>query len=164
MNFIDKYRKQIGLVLIILILIGTGLLLWKQEIFGLQDKKSSNEISQNPNLENEIDNLKKEISRLNETLSKTEIQKTETTTQEVISQGQVAGESTAVGQEAAGKININTADASALDSLPGIGSVYASRIIEYRNSHGGFKNIEEIQNVKGIGPATFEKMKNQITI
>lgn len=63
-----------------------------------------------------------------------------------------------------GKININTATAEQLDTLPGIGPAYASRIIDYRNSHGGFKSIEEIQEVTGIGPKTFEKLKNQITI
>ena len=63
-----------------------------------------------------------------------------------------------------GKININSATAEQLDTLPGIGPAYASRIIDYRNSHGGFKSIEEIQEVTGIGPKTLEKLKDQITI
>lgn len=63
-----------------------------------------------------------------------------------------------------GKININTATAEQLDALPGIGPAYASRIIDYRNSHGGFKSLEEIMEIKGIGSKTFEKLKNQITI
>jgi len=63
-----------------------------------------------------------------------------------------------------GKININTATAEQLDTLSGIGPAYAGRIIDYRNSHGGFKSIEEIQEVTGIGPKTFEKLKDQITI
>jgi len=63
-----------------------------------------------------------------------------------------------------GKININTATAEELDSLSGIGPAYAQRIIEYRQSHGGFKSIEEITEIKGIGPKTFEKIKNEITI
>ncbi len=62
-------------------------------------------------------------------------------------------------------VNINTASAAALDEcLPGIGPAYAQRIVEYRESHGGFKSIEEIQEVSGIGPKTFEKIKDQITV
>lgn len=63
------------------------------------------------------------------------------------------------------RVNINTASAATLDEcLPGIGPAYAQRIIEYREAHGGFKSIEEIQEVSGIGPKTFEKIKNQITV
>lgn len=63
-----------------------------------------------------------------------------------------------------GKININTATIAQLDTLPGIGPAYANRIIEYRNSNGGFKDISEVQNIKGIGPKTFEKIKDKISI
>lgn len=61
-------------------------------------------------------------------------------------------------------ININTADYETLQYITGVGDVIAQRIIDYRNTHGLFKSIEEIKNVKGIGNATFEKMKNQITV
>lgn len=63
-----------------------------------------------------------------------------------------------------GKININTASADELDLLPGIGPVYAQRIIDYRKKNGPFKTISEIQNVSGIGPKTFEKLKGLITV
>lgn len=63
-----------------------------------------------------------------------------------------------------GLVNINTASLSELDSLPGIGSAYAQRMIDYRETHGGFKSIEEIKNVPGIGQKTFEKIKEKITI
>jgi len=63
-----------------------------------------------------------------------------------------------------GKININSASASELESLPSIGPKLAERIIDYRNANGSFKSPEEIINVKGIGPKTFEKFKDQITI
>ena len=65
---------------------------------------------------------------------------------------------------ATGKVNLNTASATQLDSLPGIGPAYASRIIEYREANSGFKTIEEIENIKGIGPKTFEKLKDLITV
>lgn len=60
-------------------------------------------------------------------------------------------------------ININTADKSRLTELSGVGDAIADRIIEYRNKTR-FSSIEDIKNVKGIGDATFEKIKNQITV
>lgn len=63
-----------------------------------------------------------------------------------------------------GKININTATLEQLDSLTGIGPSKAQAIIDYRKSRGGFKSTEELMNVKGIGQATFEKIKGQISV
>lgn len=60
-------------------------------------------------------------------------------------------------------ININTANESELDSLPGIGPARAKDIISYREENGGFKSIEEIKNIKGIGESSFEKLKDKIT-
>lgn len=68
-----------------------------------------------------------------------------------------------VGVSAQGKININQASASELTAIPGVGTVIAQRIVEYRNG-ARFKSIEDIKNVKGIGEATFEKMKAHITV
>jgi len=61
-------------------------------------------------------------------------------------------------------ININKASQKELESLPGIGPVYAQRIIEYRQSRGPFKSKEEIKEVKGIGEKTFSKIKDLISI
>ena len=61
-------------------------------------------------------------------------------------------------------ININTATQVELESLPGIGPVTAQKIIEYRETNGPFIGIEDIQKVSGIGPATFEKLKDLITV
>jgi len=63
-----------------------------------------------------------------------------------------------------GPININIATQTELESLPGIGPAIASRIIEYRESNGPFASIEAIQNVSGIGPATFDNIKDLITV
>ncbi|MCK4595801.1 helix-hairpin-helix domain-containing protein [candidate division WOR-3 bacterium] len=61
-------------------------------------------------------------------------------------------------------INLNTASKEELTLLPGIGPVYAERIIEYRKENGGFKNIDEITNVKGIGEKRFENLRDKIKI
>lgn len=61
-------------------------------------------------------------------------------------------------------ININTADATLLDTLPGIGPTYAERIIEYRTTHGPFASISDIQNVSGIGPSTYAQIAPLITV
>lgn len=61
-------------------------------------------------------------------------------------------------------ININTAGKEELVSLNGIGDVKADAIIMYRKENGLFKSIEDIKNVKGIGEATFLKIKDRITV
>lgn len=62
------------------------------------------------------------------------------------------------------KVNINTANQTELETLPGIGTATAEKIIDYRNKNGKFENIEDIQNVKGIGDAKFENIKESICI
>ena len=63
-----------------------------------------------------------------------------------------------------GKVNINTADSVTLQTIPGIGPSKAARIIEYRDSQGRFKKIDDIKNVTGIGDMTFENIKGYITV
>lgn len=61
-------------------------------------------------------------------------------------------------------ININTANESELRNIPGVGEVKANAIIKYRENNSGFKSIEEIKNVDGIGEKTFEKIKEFIKL
>jgi|SRR3989344_1882702 len=61
-------------------------------------------------------------------------------------------------------INISTADKAALETLVGIGPSKAQAIIDYRTENGPFATIEDIQNVSGIGPATYENIKDHITV
>jgi competence protein ComEA len=66
--------------------------------------------------------------------------------------------------EMGGKIDINTATIEELDTLPGIGPAYAQGIVEYREVNGPFSSIEEIILVSGIGNATFDKIRDRITV
>jgi len=61
-------------------------------------------------------------------------------------------------------VDINTATLEQLDTLPEIGPITGQNIIDYRNANGPFTKIEDIQEVKGIGPVTFEKIKDLITV
>jgi competence protein ComEA len=62
------------------------------------------------------------------------------------------------------KVNINEANQSELEELPGIGPSIASRIIEYREQNGKFNKIEDLQNVKGIGDAKFRDIKDYVVV
>ena len=61
-------------------------------------------------------------------------------------------------------IDLNSATEAELESLPGIGPVKARSILEYRNVYGRFITSEEIMEVRGIGQATYEKIKDRITV
>lgn len=83
--------------------------------------------------------------------------------------GAIAGAGGAVGTggqgaAASGKVNINTADITQLQTLTGVGPVTAQKILDYRNQKGRFSTIEDLKNVSGIGDKTFEKMKDQVTV
>jgi competence protein ComEA len=66
--------------------------------------------------------------------------------------------------QAAPAINLNAATIDQLETLPGIGRKTAERIIEYRTKNGGFKRIEDLMNVKGIGEKSFLKLKPLIAV
>jgi len=61
-------------------------------------------------------------------------------------------------------ININTADEATLQLLPGIGPAYSKRIVEYRLEHGSFESVDEITNIRGIGPKTLQRLRPVITL
>lgn len=67
-------------------------------------------------------------------------------------------------QNKTGKININTASESELDTLPGVGPSTAKAIIQHRKNNGPFLAIEDIKKVKGIGDAKFDSIREEITV
>ena len=85
---------------------------------------------------------------------------------------QKIGEAPPVGTEADGessggdssKINLNTASATELMQLPGVGEVTAEAIVSHRGTVGTFSAIEDLLNISGIGPAKFEKLQELVTV
>lgn len=65
---------------------------------------------------------------------------------------------------AGGKVNLNTADAAALEGLPRVGPAMAQRIIAWRDSNGRFTSVEDLLGVTGIGDKTFAQLKDLVTI
>ena len=61
-------------------------------------------------------------------------------------------------------VNINTASATELEALPGVGAKTAARIIDYRQKNGPFKKVEDLMNVRGVGEKNFLKLKPQISV
>lgn len=87
-----------------------------------------------------------------------------TVQQETINRKTSTSEPAKSAEEAtSGKININTASFSELQTLPGIGEVLAQRIIDYRETHGPFSKITDLMDVEGIGEKTFEDLRKLIT-
>lgn len=137
-DFIYRYRFYLGTALVVVILLGSGYLVWNK--FG--NKLGNNQNTEIADLQKQNDILRAELSGQSQ---------------------QVAGASTE-SENQSDKININIASATELDKLPGIGPARAADIVSYREAHDGFKTIEELKNIKGIGDATFEKLKDSVTV
>ncbi|WP_399925272.1 helix-hairpin-helix domain-containing protein [Streptomyces kanamyceticus] len=73
-----------------------------------------------------------------------------------------AGSAGAAGTAAAGPVGLNTATAAQLDELPGVGPVLAQHIIDYRTEHGGFRSVEELREVNGIGDRRFADLQDLV--
>lgn len=67
-------------------------------------------------------------------------------------------------QATSSMVNINTASAAELDTLPGVGPATAQKIIDYRTAHGPFKSVDDLINVNGIGPSKLGEIKPKAAI
>jgi len=72
--------------------------------------------------------------------------------------------SAAAPASASAPVNLNTATAAQLETLPGIGKATAERILEYRQKNGSFKKVEDLMNVRGVGEKSFLKLKPLVTV
>ena len=68
------------------------------------------------------------------------------------------------GGSGTGLVNLNTATAEQLETLPGIGPVLAQNILDYRTEHGPFRTVEDLLNVSGIGDARLEQLRDLVTV
>ena len=59
-------------------------------------------------------------------------------------------------------ISLNTATAEQLDELEGVGPATAQKILDWRKQHGGFRSVEDLQQISGIGPKRFEALKDKV--
>jgi len=180
-EWVEKNRIAIGAILLLGIIASGIFLLWRENFW-------------KPKLEKRIEALELKVQEIENTkVSTNPPQSKSVDIDSLISasqgasdgSGKVAGASSLNNQETSnpstssglngnnqtkapaavsGAININSADAKGLDSLPGIGPVLSQRIIDYRNTNGPFSSVEQIKNVKGIGDALFGKIKDQISI
>ena len=80
--------------------------------------------------------------------------------------GSSAGSSGTGGSTTGGSslVNINAAGATELEALPGIGEVLAATIVAYRDEHGPFASVDQLEDVSGIGPSTLEEIRDFVTV
>jgi len=83
---------------------------------------------------------------------------------ETIQPAEHVEDSTPAGVDSEGKINVNTASIEELVELPGIGPAIAARIIEYREQNGDFESVEDLINVRGIGEARLDNIRDLVTV
>lgn len=122
----------------------------------LKDYKNQNYIeNSNNDLVNSVDNLKEYTNQKADNVNNKNINEIKT---------EIKTETNNAKEETYKIININKADKSSLMTLNGIGEKMADKIIEYRNTHGEFKTIDEIKKVSGIGDAKFNKIKKYIEV
>lgn len=83
---------------------------------------------------------------------------------ELIAVGVVAGDGAEAVPGQPARVNLNSSSLAQLDTLPGVGPVLAQRIIDYRAKRGGFRSVEELRQVDGIGEETFARLKDLVTV
>ncbi|MGE5702683.1 MAG: ComEA family DNA-binding protein, partial [Clostridia bacterium] len=75
-----------------------------------------------------------------------------------------AGASVSTSSAKTSTVNLNTATADQLTTLPGIGKTRAEAIIAYREQHGRFTQVEQLTKITGIGSTVFERIKGQVSV
>lgn len=78
--------------------------------------------------------------------------------------GETAASDTEAGVASDGRVNLNTADAAALDTLPRVGPAIAERIIQWRDEHGLFTSVDDLLSVPGIGDKMLASLRDLVTV
>lgn len=167
-GIVERYKYLIGALLLFIIIATSIFLLWRENYFMPNIEKRINLIESRLDAltQNKIANSSAVPVKVDELISASKESGSANT-----DTGKVAGAnatdpqpSKAAVKQITAKVNINSGSEAELDTLPGIGPAYAKRIIEYRQSHNGFKSIAQIKEIKGIGDSIFNKIKDLITI
>lgn len=150
LNWIENNRLIIGLGLLASIAVGGIFLLYP----GFNKPAKADDSAKVSQLEDTVTQLTDRVNELSkqQTTTKTEVVATSDT-----QNGSINSSTSAL-------VNINTANLSQLETLTGIGAAYAQRIIDYRQANGVFKSTSQLENIKGIGPKTYAKIKDRITV
>lgn len=74
------------------------------------------------------------------------------------------GPASGPGETGSGPVNLNQADAAALDSLPGVGPATASAIVDHRRRNGPFRTVDDLLSVRGIGPSKLDALRDLVTV
>lgn len=165
LNWIERYRIIIGAALVLVVVSGAitlSIINAKPKVVEkpIIDTAAEEELAA---LREQNNLLRKQIEEINQTRVAGATTKTPISKSQIINKSQ-SSNTQKDSKTISGLININTANQSALESLPKIGPTIAQRIIEYRNTNGAFKNTADIKNVKGIGDKTFEQIRDKITV
>jgi competence protein ComEA len=82
--------------------------------------------------------------------------------QQVVVPRHASGDAAAMGVDASVPVSLNTATLEQLDELDGIGPATAQKILDWRKQHGGFRSVDDLKQISGIGPKRFEALKDKV--
>ncbi len=165
MIYLNRQEQRIVIFLGVLLIISTGVLLikrfqpaWVLRITMGEPDFDAKEANPAFNQRTYIPSQKQQIPETNKNEYVSPVQKNNSKKIERVSNVEVSKKTENI------KININKASKQDLERLPGIGPVKAQKIIDYREANNGFKSINELINVEGIGEKTLQKIRDSITL
>lgn len=172
-RWLERWRFPVTIVLVAAILGGSGILVVRslelRDVIAARTPAVSADQLTLEELQRQQAELVAELTKLKTEMPLVDVSPGETESSQ--SNGTVAGERSAsvdaqpTSQSSTGQlVHLNSANQRILETLPGIGASKAQAIIDYRSAHGPFQSIDELDNVKGIGPATVAKLKPHLTL
>lgn len=170
MIYLNRQEQRLAIFLGVLLIISTGILLIKRfqpsrvlRITMGEPDFDAKEVNPSFNQKTYIPPQKTQKQQTFEVYKKDSLKAVQSSYKQSIERPQKV-ETPSKPEKVNGKININKASKEELEKLPGIGPVKAQNIIDYRERNNGFKSIDELVNVDGIGKKTLQKIRDLITL